>query len=237
MDTEMPEQAPHTDPPDHTDDVLRIGYAGGLLSYVPGSEKRSLWSRIKDWFWTYRIHSVQHHTRSGYFLIRGLERFKQKYPAYATRLQVELWGMIDPGNKAQAEQYGVADILTIGGYHAKQESNRKIRACDLLFLPLETGDDPLYIPGKIFDYIKQRKPVFILGHRSDCTDILQRAGVGILVDPFDPEAIADCLKSLVDKKALLPAEYQVDVAYVENTFHFRVLAREMAAVFEAATMD
>ncbi|MEM7038210.1 MAG: hypothetical protein AAF570_14595 [Bacteroidota bacterium] len=214
------------------EDVLKIGYAGTLMSYTPGSEKRSKWAAIKDWFWTYQIPTANQYTRSGYFLIRGVERFKAKYPELAGRLQVELWGMVDGGNKRQAKEFGVDDIVDVQGYFKKTESMTKIAGCDVLFLPLETGDDPLYIPGKIFDYIRKGKPVFIMGHRSDCTDILERAGLGILVDPFDAEAVADTLKELVEGKKELGTRYTVDWEYVEKNFHFKNLTKQLIDVFE-----
>ncbi|HHG86610.1 MAG TPA: glycosyltransferase [Bacteroidetes bacterium] len=214
------------------DFILRIGYAGTLMAYTPGQERRSAFSKIKDWFWTYRIASANQHTRSGYFLLKGVQAFKEKFPELASQLQIQLWGMIEPGNLEQVKAFGISDIVQISGYFNKAESNAKLAACDLLFLPLETGEDPIYIPSKIFDYIKLEKPVLILGHPSDCTHILQRAGLGILADPYDVAAIADLLAELVRNKAQLPEKHVVDWAYMEENFHFKNLSQKLVNIFE-----
>jgi glycosyltransferase involved in cell wall biosynthesis len=214
------------------DPILRIGYAGTLMAYRPGQERRSTWSRIAQWFWTYRISSANQYTRSGYYLFRGVQRMVEKYPELAASLKVDLWGLIEGGNKQQVGEMQIEGQVEINGYFKKQESNARLAACDLVFLPLETGEDPLYIPSKIFDYIKLEKPVLILGKRSDCTDILERAGIGILADPFDTEALADLLAKLVREKEQLAARHQVDWEYVESNFHFRHLSRQLVDLFE-----
>lgn len=214
------------------DSILRIGYAGTLMAYWPGQEKRSTLKRITEWFWTYRIPTANQYTRSGYFLLKGIQRMVEKYPDLADRLQVDLWGLVEDGNKQQVKQFGIEEQVSIGGYFKKHESNARLDACDLVFLPLETGQDPLYIPSKIFDYIKLGKPVLILGKQSDCTDILERAGLGLLADPFDANAIADLLARLIREKDQLPVRHQVDWVYVEENFHFRNLSRELVKVIE-----
>ena len=214
------------------DTTLRIGFAGTLGTYWPGSGQPRRLQWLLDWVWTYRIKDIDHHTRSGYYLLRGVQRFAERYPDLRDQLEVAMWGLVDQGNAKQAAQMGIGDRVKVEGYYAKAESAARIQACDLLFLPLETGPDPLFIPGKTFDYLKQGKPVLILGHRSDCTDILVRAGIGILVDPFDPDAIADQLAALVREKDRLAARYQVDWDYVHGNFHFSNLAKQLDAVFQ-----
>jgi glycosyltransferase involved in cell wall biosynthesis len=213
------------------DPMLKIGYAGTLGTFWPGSDAPQRLQWLRDWFWTYRIKDIDHHTRSGYYLLRGVQQFATRYPDLRGRLEVLLWGLIDPGNARQAAQMGIGDLVRVDGYFTKGESAARIQACDLLFLPLETGPDPLFIPGKTFDYLKQGKPVLILGHQSDCTDILVRAGIGILLDPFDPDAIADQLAALVSSKEALAARYQVDWDYVRSHFHFRELSAQLDTIF------
>lgn len=211
---------------------LHIGFAGTLGTYWPGSERRRPLQGLLDWIWTYRIKDIDHHTRSGYYLLRGVQRFAERYPELRDQLEVALWGLVDQGNARQAAQMGIGDLVRVEGYYPKAQSAARIQACDLLFLPLETGPDPLFIPGKTFDYLKQGKPVLILGHQSDCTDIIVRAGIGILLDPFDPDAIADRLAELVRERATLSERYQVDWDYVRGNFHFQHLAEQLDAVFQ-----
>lgn len=214
-----------------SDTPLKVGFAGTLGTYWPGSTHQRPLQWLLDWIWTYRVKDINHHTRSGYYLLRGVERFVARYPELQGQLEVTMWGLVDQGNARQATQMGISDLVRVEGYYPKAESAARIQACDLLFLPLETGPDPLFIPGKTFDYLKQGKPVLILGHQSDCTDILVRAGIGILLDPFDPDLIADRLADLVRERASLPQRYQVDWDYVRSHYHFEALTKQLDAVF------
>ena len=214
------------------DQVLRIGYAGSLKGYLPGSEHVPGWRTIADWIWTYRNRTLKHHTGSGYFLLKGVQQFKQQYPDLTDRLKVQLWGLIDPINQQQVKEFSIQELVKIEGYFSKPESAKRLTACDVLFLPLETSDDPLFIPGKVFDYLRIGKPVLVLGPGSDCTRILEQAGLGIRRDPYDAEGIAGTLKELLENKDQLPAMYQADNDYIESHFHFSNLAQKMADVFE-----
>ena len=101
-----------------------------------------------------------------------------------------------------------------------------------MFLPLETAADPLFIPGKVFDYLQRGKPVLVLGPESDCTRILDRAGLGIRVDAEDTPGVAAKLKELWEQRAQLPELYRADEAYIREQFHFRNLAGRMDQVFQ-----
>ena len=214
------------------DQILRIGYAGSLKGHRPGSEHVPGWRKTVDWIWTFRNRNLQHHTRSGYYLLKGVQEFKKRHPELTDRLQIRLWGLIDPINKEQVEQFDIGELVEIDGYFSKPESAARLAECDLLFLPLETSDDPLFIPGKVFDYLRIGKPVLVLGPESDCTRILDRAGLGLRRDPEDTAGIAETLATLVEQKNELPERYQADTDYIENTFHFQHLAKRMADVFE-----
>ena len=93
-------------------------------------------------------------------------------------MQLRLWGNVDSRNGLQAKKLGISDMVKIEGYKQKEESLALLRSCDLLFLPLESetkAGKPLFIPGKLFEYLKIGKPVLALGGQSDCIDILKKS--------------------------------------------------------------
>ena len=214
---------------------LKIGYAGSLKAHRPGDLKRPWHAPISDRIWTFRNRSVQHHTRSGYYLLKGVQAFHAAYPERVGELDVHLWGMIDGENARQVEEFGIGESVRIGGYVSKGESEEMLGECDVLFLPLETADDPLFIPGKVFDYIQLGKPVLALGPESDCTRILDRAGLGMRLDPEDTAGIAEMLYELLEGKAELAGKFQVDRKWVEGNFHFRNLTKKLDGIFENVT--
>lgn len=214
---------------------LRIGYAGFLRSHTPGEEADTLLSRIKSWFWDYRVRNIQEFTRSGYFILKGFQRLKEKYPEVAEQVELNWWGMIQPKNVEQAKAFGVEDMVVTEAYFSKDESHRKLQACDLLFLPMETpkdGQDPLFIPGKLYEYLKFQKPILGLGTQSDCANILKRSGMGVIVDPFDPDAIAEQLKFLVENKHRLEELFRPDLDYIQTNFSFENLTKRLSNIFQ-----
>lgn len=161
--------------------------------------------------------------------------FQRAFPDARDQLDVHLWGMIDPVNARQVEEMGISASVRIGGYQPKERSEAMLADCDVLFLPLETAEDPLFIPGKVFDYIRLGKPVLVLGPESDCTRILDRAGLGIRLDPEDTEDIGRKLHELLEQKADLPSRYQVDREWVESNFHFKNLSRQLDGIIAEVT--
>lgn len=214
---------------------MRIGYAGFLNSYTPGQERESIGKKLKRWFWDYKVTNINHHTRSGYFLLRALKLLREQKPEIAAKIEINWWGMIAEGNVKQAEKFGVGDLVVTEKYFPKAESYKKLQACDLLFLPLETpkdGQDPLFIPGKLYEYLKFGKPILALGTQSDCVNILKRSGLAIICDPFNPQEVADQLAFLVQHKEELPERHKPDLEYIQTNFSFKRLSERLSDIFQ-----
>jgi glycosyltransferase involved in cell wall biosynthesis len=215
--------------------ILKLGFGGTLFRHRPGiDDRRSLGRWIKEWFWEYRPDFFIPTSRCGYYLFRGIARFKEKYPALVPLLQVEIWGNIDPENGRQVNALGIQDIVTVEGYRDRAASRAKLETCDALFLPLElakAGYKPLLIPGKVFEYLQVGKPVLTIGQDSDAVDIMKRSGLGIVHGPEDVEGIADSLRQLILDKAVLGEKYPADRVYIEQ-FDFRNLTRKLGEIFE-----
>lgn len=210
---------------------LVIAYAGSLAYFDPASHaSKSLLSRI---FGTYQVDNLDISTRSAYYLFAGLKQLLQQHPEYTQKITLHFWGAIDKRTAAQAAKMGVEPCVKIEGYKAKADSLRTLAQADVLFLPLETeknGQRPLFIPGKLYEYLATGKPVLAVAGASDCTDILRKAGTGIIVNPFDADAIAAELKQLCDQKQQLSEMYRVNEQVV-GEYSFDVIAQKMAAVF------
>jgi hypothetical protein len=219
---------------------LVLGFGGTLFRHRPGiDDRRSLLDRAKDWFWSYKPDFFIPSSRCGYYLFRGIARFKEKYPTEASLLKVEIWGNIDPENQRQVNALGISDIVTIEGYRERTASRAKLDACDVLFLPLELakqGHKPLLIPGKVFEYLQTGKPALTIGQDSDALDIMTRSGLGIPHHPDDVEGIADSLHQLIQQKAELSTRYVPDQAYIAQ-FDFKVLTQQLDHIFDELAVD
>src|SRR5688572_4902108 len=201
-------------------DKLIISYGGSLACFDPSIPYRNK-------LFTFRNYSVNNpDTRSAYFLFNGLKCFMEKNPELKDRVELHLWGLIDPGNIRQADEMGINGIVKISGYLNKQESLEKLSRTDLLFLPLErgvNGHEPYALPGKMFEYFKSGKPILALCTESECSRLLLKSGLGIICDPTDAESLADRLKFLVLNKDELSKLYQADLDFIRNSFSPQIL--------------
>ncbi len=222
--------------PMDTNSPFVIAYSGSLDGFQQAASG-SGFSRIKSYFWTFRNASVDASTRSGFYFIQAVAILKKKFGITPNQLQVKWWGLIDKVNQQQIKQYDVTEYFEIGGYMNKEASIKKLAAADMLFLPLEKtaskNHRTLFIPGKLFEYLKTGKPILALCEDSDCKQILQESGLGIFAKPDNPEEIADCLYHCLTHKeeimALKPnAEYIQQHSFVQKTRQLAEFIHELS---------
>lgn len=212
---------------------IHICYSGSLDGYKPTPSDSKAVS-FAQYFWTYKHNNVDSSTRSGYFLIRAIEILKNKYSIKPEQLKVSLWGMINEINIQQIKEHGLEQYFDISGYLPKEESLKKLKTATLLFLPLEKsniqGQGTLFIPGKLYEYIKMQKPVLALCEPSDCMDILIKSGLGIFAKPDSPKAIAEMLFKIIEDRLVL-AKMTPNREYIEE-FSFERKSEELSDIFK-----
>ncbi len=214
---------------------LVIGYAGTLGAFDPEHKKSGgFFSGLKKWVWTYNAESVDFTTRTGYFLFQGIVAFKNNYPELYPHLKVYLWGKIAGLNAQQVKSMGIADCVIIEGYIPKEKSIIRMNECDVMYMPLESelnGQQPLFIPGKVYEYIQYHKPVLALTEKSDCREILERSGLACIAAPRESNAIADQLAFLVRNRLGLKDIFKPDLAYIES-HKAKYSAQKVAGIFD-----
>lgn len=218
--------------------MIKIGYAGGLGGYIPdrdGNRASSLKRFVSSWVWTYQVDNIDHRTRSGYFLLKGLRLLKDRIPDLSQRLCVHLWGKIDPANQEQRRALDLGDVVAISGYMSRAESAAELETCDILFLPLEVskaGQPPLFIPSKLYEYLRIGKPILALvDPASDCAEILRRSNLGVITSPFDTAEVARSIEMLLENEDRLGACYEPDWDYL-NQYRYDAITGRMAALFD-----
>lgn len=76
--------------------------------------------------------------------------------------------------------------------------------CDISLISLR--DTPLFtkvIPSKIFESMGMGLPMVIAGPRGEATEIIEGTCSGVVVEPENPEALADCIAALYYDRARL----------------------------------
>lgn len=210
---------------------LIISYAGSLSGFQPDI----ITKRKNSWFqFPYKVNNINHHTRCGYYFFKGIERLVSKYEITPRDLQIHFWGDIDKLNVRQVDDMKLSQFLVFEGYLSKEKTVENINNSDVLFLPLESSKDeqkPLFVPGKLYEYFKSKKPIFALAEESDVLEFLTKSKSGICCSPFDSEAIADKLFFLIQNKNSLSQLYEPNITYIES-FSFVEKTKELATIFD-----
>lgn len=178
-------------PPAAGDGLFRITFAGQFLSAdtIPPKGAKDRLRRLL------RVRSVRIDPtgRSPVHLLEAIRRLRERDPALGRRLRFEFAGVVDPATAEVIERSGVADAVACHGYVAHAEVIRRMRGSDALFICLNgmpSGEEPLVIPGKLFEYLAARRPILAALPPGDARRIALAHADTVAVDPCDPDAIA-----------------------------------------------
>lgn len=206
---------------------ITIAYSGSLRFYDGKEEKRS------SSFYVFQNDNVDFNTRSCWYLFNAVKNLMAQGRITPSDIHFDFWGAIDERNIGLAKTLGIEEFVSISGFVSKQESMKRLENSDVLFLPLESskhGQKPLFIPGKIFDYLLVGKPIFALMEDSDCKDIVAKSGLGIFAHPAHVDEIADGILFLVKHAGDLHVQFKPDNAYIQS-FRMEKKTGELASIF------
>lgn len=213
-----------------------IAYGGTLSAHKQLSQKKiSLFlKKIKHLFWTYNNDIIDQTTRSAWSLIHAINYLNSKELITSKNIHVHLWGNIDKEYNRILQEHNISEYFTIEGFKSKKETQSILKRADILFLPLESSRNnqkPLFIPGKLFEYLYMEKPILLLADKeSECATIGLKSGLGLLCEPRDWKALSDMLLTLINKD-LQGIDMVPDNEYID-TFSFKEKTKELSAIFD-----
>ncbi|MEZ4441915.1 MAG: glycosyltransferase [Polyangiaceae bacterium] len=128
-------------------------------------------------------------------LLRALARLTSEERA---AISVEVMGRVAAADLRLAAALGVADRLRVAPAIPYAEGLARLAAADRLLL-LGYGDETLYLPAKLYDYLLVGVPILALAPPSELAARVVAAG-GEVAAPGDIEAIVDLLRVALAKK-------------------------------------
>jgi glycosyltransferase involved in cell wall biosynthesis len=203
-----------------------LAYSGSL-AYFSGRKKKA---GLRSFFATYHHRTTDESTRSPFYLFKAVQKLDGEKKITPATFRMLFWGLVDERNKRLATDLGISEYLEVRGYMGKKESGELLVSCDALFLPLERSGsgEPLFIPGKLYEYLGTGKPVLALAEAaSDAGRILSGSGAALVCPPDDVERIAAAILQLLEGRARLHA----DPAYVAR-FSWDRMAAEICGIFQ-----
>lgn len=114
-----------------------------------------------------------------------------------SNLSVRFVGNIGPETAQQVARWQLTDVVELRGYVPHRQTIAHQLAADLLVLIIGSGPgSESVLTAKIFEYLASGKPILALIPPGAAADLLAEAGVGQMVPPDEPEAIAVALADL-----------------------------------------
>ena len=115
------------------------------------------------------------------------------------RFEVLNLGRVAAEDLELAEQLQLSHVLQHRTFVPYDEGMAILAGADLLLL-LAYGEETLYIPAKLFDYLLARREILCIAAPSELTDIIERTATGSWARPDDVAAVKEALASALQRK-------------------------------------
>ena len=172
--------------------------------------------------------------RRGHAFAEALGRIHHTDPELASNVRVRILGGVAPEIRARYDdilaRYDIGHLYDFAGdvsYNAAMDAQIN---CDYLLLIVDTGEtSDGVIPGKLFEYVAARRPIFALCDPGATQQIIERAGLGRAV----PAESADACEAMLREWLARPVPEQVaaDEVYL-NQFDRREITRRLATLLD-----
>jgi glycosyltransferase involved in cell wall biosynthesis len=164
-------------------------------------------------------------------LLKALAKVKQKAPDVTSRLHLRIAGNVEWRFEPLFEKYGTEFACTVErvGQVPYLQSLEEMKKSDILLLIDAASDVNIFLPSKLIDYFGSRKPILgITSEQGTTASLIRKYGFPV-VDPRDPDAIADRLIALVRERE----KYQNRAVTNDiEMFSAASVADELAQLFE-----
>jgi glycosyltransferase involved in cell wall biosynthesis len=186
-------------PPTPDSKTFTIVHAGHLHTQAGNHQRRNefLYNALKR-----SEPGVRLLSRSHYFLLKALERWRLENPEIGKTVRFAQVGSTTSDDRDLISRSTVADMVELTGYASHVDSLIRIRSADLLFLPLHTvkeGARSTIVPGKVYEYLATGIPILAALPAGDAKDFVLESGMGRVCAPDDVDGILEILKREYDR--------------------------------------
>jgi glycosyltransferase involved in cell wall biosynthesis len=142
-------------------------------------------------------------------------------------------GSSDLDLAAMAARYNVSDYLRLVGRVSHDEALRWMQSATVL-LAVQSPEDNVHVPGKLFEYIGAGRPVFAMSKPCEVADMIQKFSLGWVAEP-DASAVT---AKLTEVHALWRKGGHAGLAtQAAGRFSVGESTRQLAAVLEEIVRD
>ena len=212
-------------------DQYIIGYIGAFY-FNPESEK----IRITPWWKRSGVRKFFYYSakeewiyRTPYFFFKSLARLFNKHPLLRKKVFFGHIGDTPQWLYRMAKEFGVQDNIMSYGFVKKDELASVVQNFSAFLATTEKipVNKSFCLPSKTFDYIKYGKPIIGFVKQGDYSEFLEKANMGVIIDPDNISEATEKLESfLLTGKELAPKK-----SYILN-FHAREQTRLLSNILK-----
>jgi glycosyltransferase involved in cell wall biosynthesis len=165
---------------------------------------------------------------------RAVKDLIEESPEVRATLRVNFVGTKRGKYDAFIAQHHLSQHINYVSYVPHADSLQYLAESHVLFfcqVP-DYGSASVQLPGKLFEYLYMRKPILALTVPGVTTDLLERAGLGIIVNPSDTVGIKQALHDLYRQWRQGRAKMVPDETFIQ-TFERVQLTERLATIFDA----
>ena len=169
-----------------------------------------------------------------YAFLACLKNLIEENSHFARNIVVSFVGHPSNHHREVVNRLGLAQYVRFEGFHDRNNAIKDMLSSDLLLLMV--GEENNWIPGKLFEYLRAKKPIFVIGEEGDATRIAQESGLGIVVSPKNIHQVKEKLLEIYQKKMNGDVIVKPNHAYI-NTYNRTQLTSEFAGVLNDTTLS
>ncbi|CDH43055.1 glycosyltransferase [Candidatus Contendibacter odensensis] len=172
--------------------------------------------------------------RRGYAFAEALGRIARMEPALVAPVRVRILGGVSPEIRERYDQilmqYEIARHFSFEGDVNQRLALEAQVNCDYLLLIVDTGEtSDGVIPGKLFEYVAARRPMFALCDPGVTQEIIERSRLGRVVAAEDVDRCEAALREALASP--VPQRVDADEAYLAQ-FDRKAIASRLARLLD-----
>ena len=163
-------------------------------------------------------------------ILRAMALVRARRPD-APPVVLENLGRVGTADLELAAELGLREQFHHGVFVPLAEGLERLAAADLAVL-VAYGDETLYIPAKLYDYLLARAPIACISQPGELATIVERSGAGRAIRPGDVEGAAALIELAIAARAAGSRAFVPDEQALAP-YSARATAKQLAALLDA----
>jgi hypothetical protein len=166
-------------------------------------------------------------------VLEGLRELRARDLDLSRKVRLEQYGLIEPGQLRLIEAAGLGEMVRVHPQVPHREAVAEMARADVL-LVIPGTNIPAALTGKIFEYLRARRPILLWTGEGAALDLAQEVGVRWCIREGDQAALTATLAELLHLKARGGLQTSTDAEKIAR-FAREATTRQLAGLLDQAT--